>query len=117
MLGDWNVCYASSLLMKSTDQTFHKTVSAFGLEFFSSLESGFSGALHLQFTVELVLQYLSDGVLHHHFDNEGRYIKTNTYLPYTMTRHFKYIYMSLLHGYEDLPCDGCCKTSSYVNWR
>ena len=24
---------------------------------------------------------------------------------------------SLLNGYEDLPCDGCCKTSSTVDWR
>ena len=36
-----------------------KTVSAFELELYSSLESGFPGALHLQSTVGLVLQYLS----------------------------------------------------------
>ncbi len=63
------------------------TVSVIGLEFFFSLEFGFPGALHLQSTVELVLQYLSHGVFHHHSDNESRYIKTNTYLPYTVTRH------------------------------
>ncbi len=34
------------------------TVSAFGLEFFSPLESGFPWALHLQSTVELVLQVM-----------------------------------------------------------
>ncbi len=39
----------------------HKTVSGIGLEFFSSLESGFPGALHLQSTVELVLQPPSHG--------------------------------------------------------
>ena len=50
----------------------HKTVSVIGLEFLSSLESGFPRALHLQSTVKLVLQYLSHGVLHHHFDNEGQ---------------------------------------------
>ena len=25
--------------------------------------------------------------------------------------------MSLFKGYEDLPCDRYCKTSSTVNWR
>ncbi len=34
------------------------TVSAFGLELFSSLEFGLPRALHLQCTVELVVQYL-----------------------------------------------------------
>ncbi len=34
-----------------------ETVSAFGLEFFSSLVFGFSGALHLQSTVELVVDH------------------------------------------------------------
>ena len=29
----------------------------------------------------------------------------------------QYIYMSLPNGYEDLPCDGHCKTSSTVDWR
>ncbi len=42
-----------------------ETVSGIGLEFFPSLESRFPGALQLQSTVELVLQYLSHGVLHH----------------------------------------------------
>ena len=37
------------------------TLSVIGLEFFSSLESGFPGALHLQSTVELVLQHPSYG--------------------------------------------------------
>ncbi len=54
------------------------TVSIIGLEFISSLESGFPGALHLQSTGELVMQYLSHGVLHHYIDNESRYIKTNS---------------------------------------
>ena len=25
--------------------------------------------------------------------------------------------LQLLNGYEDLSCDGCCKTFSAVNWR
>ncbi len=36
-----------------------ETVSVIGLEFFSPLEFGFPGALHLQSTVELVLQHPS----------------------------------------------------------
>ncbi len=39
------------------------TVSGIGLEFFSSIESCFSGALHLQSTVELLLQYPSQGIV------------------------------------------------------
>ncbi len=50
-----------------------KTVSVIGLEFFSLLESGFPGALHLQSTVKLVLQYLSHRFVHHHFENESRF--------------------------------------------
>ncbi len=61
----------------------YRTISVIVLEFLSPLKSGFPMALHLQSTVELVLQYLSHGVLHHHFNNESRY--------------------------EDLPCDGCFK--------
>ncbi len=37
------------------------TVSGIGLEFFSSLEFGFPGALHLQSTMELVLLHPSHG--------------------------------------------------------
>ena len=70
-LHDW-----SSLHLGLEQSEFDKTywaVSVIELEFFSSLESSFPGALHLQSTVELVLQYLSHGVLHHHFDNESSY--------------------------------------------
>ena len=49
-----------------------QTVSVIGLEFFSSLEFGFPGALHLQSTMELVLQYLSHGAFYHHFANDWR---------------------------------------------
>ncbi len=29
----------------------------------------------------------------------------------------EYIYMSLLNGDEELPCDGYCTTSYTVDWR
>ncbi len=56
-----------------------KRTSEVVLELLESLQFGFPRALHLKSTVWLVLHYLSHGILHPHFHNESRYIKTNTY--------------------------------------
>ena len=49
------------------------TVSGIGLEFFSQLEFDFPGALHLQFTVEQVLQHPSHDRSSYPLSNEQTY--------------------------------------------